>query len=207
MKPLFITGIALSLVVLAALAREHVGGNLPNPFPADERGRVEGSVPPLGDGASPSAESGARFPETESPGIAPRASTSSLSILELGEELFYDPTLGGSANELSCNSCHNRGRGLENIPAGPQLMSAIKQCLVNEMGGSAEGAFLFMRELPAYVLSLSGKGAGASGNSPPDMKGGFRPGGLDARSARSGFSPGRQSGGAPDKILETGRIR
>ena len=200
MKPLFIVGIAFSLLLLAALAREHNGWELGSLMPADERSQDASPVPEQSGGARLAAE-------PEPPGIAARASAPGLNIMELGEELFSDPALGGSRNELSCNSCHNRGRGLENIPAGPHLMSAIKQCLVHEMGGSAEGASLFMRELPAYVLSLAGQGAAAPRHSPPDMRRGFRPGGRDARSAKSGFSPGGQLGGGPDNTPETGRIR
>ena len=30
-----------------------------------------------------------------------------------GKKLFNDPTLGGSTNERTCNSCHTGGKGIE----------------------------------------------------------------------------------------------
>jgi cytochrome c peroxidase len=93
---------------------------------------------------------------------------------ETGEDLFFNPALGGSLNELSCNSCHNQGRGLESAADNPGLILAIKKCLLDKMGGSNKGGKVKMGTLTAYVRDLS-ESLSPSENH-PDLLLGFRPG-------------------------------
>jgi hypothetical protein len=97
--------------------------------------------------------------------------------LELGEDLFHDPNLGGSTNQMSCSSCHAWGYRLQDAATHPDLLSAIRQCLIKELGGSNRNRIFDMQALRTYVLSLSAEAPTTLEHSPPDMLSGFRPGG------------------------------
>jgi len=109
----------------------------------------------------------------------------SLEKLRLGEKLFYDPTAGGSTNELSCNSCHKGGRRLENVASGAGLMRTIRRCLVSHLGGMVgepkNGRDFHIVALRAYVLSLSREAPVSSWSSPSpqDVDPRGRPGSTD----------------------------
>ena len=75
--------------------------------------------------------------------------------LELGQELFNDPKLGGSTNESSCNSCHAGGKGLENAAANKRLSKLVNRCLVDKMAGEKmDGRKASMRSLKMFIKSL-----------------------------------------------------
>ena len=75
--------------------------------------------------------------------------------VELGKKLFEDPTLGGSRNEASCNSCHREGKGLGEAGAQPNLTEMINFCIERPLKGkkllvdSAE-----MKALVLFIKSL-----------------------------------------------------
>jgi hypothetical protein len=100
---------------------------------------------------------------------------------EIGEDLFYNPALGGSINELSCNSCHSWGYRLEYAPGNPNVMFAIRQCLVDRLGGSNKDGLVNMGALGAYVMELSGGLSLPFDTLSPDMMNGFRPNGSESR--------------------------
>ena len=73
--------------------------------------------------------------------------------IEKGKQLFADPTLGGSTNEKSCNTCHPGGEGLEK--AGTELESTIQACLQKTLEGKPLAAdSQEMKDLVAYIKSL-----------------------------------------------------
>jgi cytochrome c553 len=97
--------------------------------------------------------------------------------LELGEVLFHMPNLGGSTNSLSCSSCHAKGLLLQEAAKHSNLMSAIRHCLIKELGGSnKKGRSFSMFSLKSYILSISAE-APVLKHPPPDMTNGYRPGG------------------------------
>ena len=67
--------------------------------------------------------------------------------------LFGDPTLGGSANEKNCNTCHPGGKGLEN--AGQGSAGMVNKCIEGPLEGKAlEEGSQEMADLLAYMQSL-----------------------------------------------------
>jgi cytochrome c peroxidase len=97
--------------------------------------------------------------------------------LKLGEDLFHDPNLGGSTNQMSCSSCHAEGYRLQNAATHPDLLSAIRLCLINELGGSNKNRIFDMPALRDYALSLAAEAPTALEHSTPETMNGFRPGG------------------------------
>lgn len=78
------------------------------------------------------------------------------SSVEMGEQLFNDPTLGGSKNDKSCNSCHPGGEGLEKAGANEKLVKVINQCITGPLEGEKiDGRTAEMRSLKMYIESLS----------------------------------------------------
>lgn len=75
--------------------------------------------------------------------------------VEIGKQLFNDPGLGGSANEMSCNTCHPDGKGLGEAGDSPRLSRIIIRCLQGPLKGQSfsEGG-AEMRSLKMYILSL-----------------------------------------------------
>jgi len=72
---------------------------------------------------------------------------------EKGMQLFKDPTLGGSTNDKSCNTCHPNGKGLEN--AGADIETTIQACIQKALGGKPLAAdSQEMKDLAAYIASL-----------------------------------------------------
>ena len=77
------------------------------------------------------------------------------SSVELGQGMFNDPKLGDSANESSCNSCHEGGKGLENAGENKKLTKLVNNCLVGQMAGEKlDGRKAPMRSLKMYIKSL-----------------------------------------------------
>jgi len=77
------------------------------------------------------------------------------SSVELGEKLFKDPSLGGSTNEQSCNSCHADGAKLEKAADEKNLSKVINSCITGQLGGNKlDGRSVEMRSLKMYIESL-----------------------------------------------------
>ena len=78
--------------------------------------------------------------------------------VELGKKLFNDPTLGGSTNDKSCNSCHADGEGLEKAADNKKLVKVINQCITGPLkGNKIDGRTAEMRSLKIYIKTLSVK--------------------------------------------------
>lgn len=77
------------------------------------------------------------------------------SSVEYGKQLFNDPTLSGSTNESSCNTCHADGKGLEQSGSNPKLVQMINQCITEPMKAKKiDGRTVDMRSLKMYIQSL-----------------------------------------------------
>lgn len=80
------------------------------------------------------------------------------SSVELGKRLFNDPTLGGSTNAKSCNSCHADGKGLEKAAENKKLVKVINQCITGPLKGQKiDGRTAEMRSLKMYIETLQVK--------------------------------------------------
>jgi len=80
------------------------------------------------------------------------------SSVELGKQLFNDPTLGGSTNAKSCNSCHPDGEKLEKAGAKKNLTKLINRCITGPLGGQKiDGRSVEMLSLKMYIESLAEK--------------------------------------------------
>jgi len=84
---------------------------------------------------------------------------------ENGKKLFNDPTLGGSTNSKSCNTCHPGGQRLEN--AGTReftsfmrqditsLEEVINMCVTGPLNGKALAVdSQKMQDIVAYIKTL-----------------------------------------------------
>ena len=73
--------------------------------------------------------------------------------MERGKMLFGDPTLGGSTNQKSCNTCHPGGKGLESL--GQDSAGMVNKCIEGPLEGKAlEKYSEDMKDLLAYMQSL-----------------------------------------------------
>ncbi|MBU0673499.1 MAG: cytochrome-c peroxidase [Proteobacteria bacterium] len=78
------------------------------------------------------------------------------SSVELGKKLFNDPTLGGSTNPKSCNTCHPDGKDLEKAASKSSLSSTINNCIKSALNGEkVDGRSVEMRSLKMYIESLA----------------------------------------------------
>lgn len=57
------------------------------------------------------------------------------SSIEMGKKFFNDPTLSGSTNNRTCNSCHHNGDGLQDSKDIPKLMEIINRCILGPLNG------------------------------------------------------------------------
>lgn len=85
--------------------------------------------------------------------------------VENGKKLYNDPTLGGSTNPKSCNTCHPGGRGIEHsgtkkysslmgMSAG-SLEDVVNICIARPLGGKAlANDSQQMQDIVAYIKSL-----------------------------------------------------
>lgn len=77
------------------------------------------------------------------------------SSVEYGQKLFNDPSLGGSANDKSCASCHPGGEGLENAGGNKKLAKMINRCITGPLKGSKiDGRSAEIRSLKLFIQSL-----------------------------------------------------
>jgi cytochrome c553 len=83
--------------------------------------------------------------------------------VERGKALFNNPTLGGGTAEVSCNSCHPDGKGLEKAADRKDLRRQVNACIKNALKGKGiDIKSVEMGDLVAYIKSLKGK-ASATG--------------------------------------------
>jgi cytochrome c len=84
---------------------------------------------------------------------------------ERGKALFNDPTLGGSANARSCNTCHPGGSGIEKAGtkkytkfmgmAMSSLEEVVNTCIEKPLKGKAlDTNSQEMQDVVAYIKSL-----------------------------------------------------
>jgi cytochrome c2 len=88
----------------------------------------------------------AELPATENPSAA------------MGKKLFNDPSLGGSGNTRSCNTCHPGGKGLKDAGSNPDLAAVINRCISGPLGGKTiTEDSIRMQSLILYIRSLEGR--------------------------------------------------
>jgi len=86
--------------------------------------------------------------------IAQIGVTGDPKMIELGKQLFNDPTFAMSTNENSCNSCHPDGKGIGAIPGG-DYSDMINRCIVAPLKGQPlEIESKKMLAMQAYLNSL-----------------------------------------------------
>jgi cytochrome c peroxidase len=72
-----------------------------------------------------------------------------------GKTLFNDPTLGGSTNPTSCNTCHQDGKGLEKAGVREDLAAMINNCIAQALQGKKlDENSPEMKSLLLYIKSL-----------------------------------------------------
>ena len=77
------------------------------------------------------------------------------STVELGKQLFNDPTLANSTNERTCNTCHDNGDGLKHSGNKENLTKTINRCIIGPLKGTKlDNDSLEMHSLEMYIKSL-----------------------------------------------------
>ena len=86
--------------------------------------------------------------------------------VENGKKLYNDPTLGGSTNPKSCNTCHPGGKGIEHSGTkeysslmglvATSLEDVVNICIERPLGGKALAHdSQQMQDIVAYIRSLA----------------------------------------------------
>lgn len=93
--------------------------------------------------------------------LAALLSTAALTVLAAepsvarGKELFNDPNLGGSTNPMSCNTCHQDGKGMEKAGGREDLASMINTCIIQALQGKQlDEQSPEMQSLQLYIRSV-----------------------------------------------------
>jgi cytochrome c553 len=74
---------------------------------------------------------------------------------EKGKALFNDPKFGGGAAGMSCNSCHQDGKGLEKAADRKDLEKMVNACIKNALKGKGiDPKSAEMADMVAYLKSL-----------------------------------------------------
>jgi cytochrome c peroxidase len=77
---------------------------------------------------------------------------------EKGKALFSDPKFGGGTAGMSCNSCHQDGKGLEKAADRKDLEKMVNACIKNALKGKGiDPKSAEMADIVAYLKSLKGK--------------------------------------------------
>jgi mono/diheme cytochrome c family protein len=77
---------------------------------------------------------------------------------EKGKALFSDPKLGGGTTGMSCNSCHQDGKGVEKAADRKDLEKQVNACIKNALKGKGiDPKSAEMADIVAYIRSLKGK--------------------------------------------------
>jgi cytochrome c553 len=75
-----------------------------------------------------------------------------------GRALFNDPKLGGGTIGMSCNSCHQDGKGVEKAADRKDLEKQVNACIKNALKGKGiDPKSAEMADIVAYLKSLKGK--------------------------------------------------
>jgi len=81
---------------------------------------------------------------------------------EKGKTLFNDPKFGGGTVGMSCNSCHQDGKGLEKAADRKDLEKQVNACIKNALKGKGiDPKSGEMADMVAYLKSLKGKAPAA----------------------------------------------
>ena len=81
---------------------------------------------------------------------------------EKGKTLFNDPKFGGGTVGMSCNSCHQDGKGLEKAADRKDLEKMVNACIKNALKGKGiDPKSAEMADIVAYLKSLKGKAPAA----------------------------------------------
>jgi len=81
---------------------------------------------------------------------------------EKGKVLFNDPKFGGGTAEMSCNSCHPDGKGVEKAADRKDLEQMVNACIKNALKGKGiDPRSAEMADMIAYLKSLKGKAPAA----------------------------------------------
>ena len=77
------------------------------------------------------------------------------SSVEKGRQLFNDPTLAGSTNDRTCNTCHHNGDGLQHSGNQSKLKRIINKCITGPLHGEKlKKGSMEMTSLVLYIKSL-----------------------------------------------------
>ncbi len=81
---------------------------------------------------------------------------------EKGKALFNDPKFGGGTAGMSCNSCHQDGKGLEKAADRKDLEKMVNACIKNALKGKGiDLKSSEMADIVAYLKSLKGRAPAA----------------------------------------------
>jgi len=81
---------------------------------------------------------------------------------EKGKILFNDPKFGGGTAGMSCNSCHQDGKGLEKAADRKDLEKMVNACIKNALKGKGiDLKSSEMADIVAYLKSLKGRAPAA----------------------------------------------
>jgi cytochrome c peroxidase len=81
--------------------------------------------------------------------------------VEKGKTLFGDPKLGGGTAGVSCNTCHQDGKGLEKAADMKGLEKQVNACIKGALKGKGiDPKSSEMANIIAYIKSLKGKAPG-----------------------------------------------
>jgi cytochrome c553 len=79
-----------------------------------------------------------------------------------GKTLFNDPKFGGATAGMSCNSCHQDGKGLEKAADRKDLEKMVNACIKNALKGKGiDLKSSEMADIVAYLKSLKGRAPAA----------------------------------------------
>ncbi len=77
---------------------------------------------------------------------------------EKGKALFNDPKFGGGTAGMSCNSCHQDGKGVEKAADRKDLEKQVNACIKNALKGKGiDPKSAEMADVVAYIRSLKKK--------------------------------------------------
>ena len=77
---------------------------------------------------------------------------------EKGKALFNDPKLGGGTAGLSCNACHQDGKGVEKAADRKDIEKQVNACIKNALKGKGiDPKSAEMADIVAYIRSLKKK--------------------------------------------------
>ncbi len=77
---------------------------------------------------------------------------------EKGKALFNDPKFGGGTTGMSCNTCHQDGKGVEKAADRKDLEKTVNTCIKNALKGKGiDPKSAEMADVVAYIRSFSRK--------------------------------------------------